>query len=340
MQNSTKAPIYLYLNTKQTENQELNFLNSMKAAHKKANKAVEDFYFSQEQTIAKGVRTSQCANAAVFKHYILPDEYKLDKLNLCRDRLCLNCQLAQSRKLIRKLLWAVEHIKLQSGDTLQFLTLTAPNVPAEKIRTQTQNLIKASKAFLRKYNITDYFRSVEITCNKNQPKEKRYHPHLHFVFIAPQNTKFPLFDKSLGKYGANPLQFAWAQKWADITHETIETIGTNKKTGEKGPYLAATVYPITDKKSIFELTKYITKPQDMTKNVIADLYGKNFDEITDTGITGLRLKTPCGQFKELFNRFNICKALDDEMEKQRLSGLDYELLSYIYNGKEYELWNK
>lgn len=333
---NTQSPIYLYINTEPKENQELNFLNAMKAAHKKANAAVESYYLSQEETRLKGLRTAQCANIATFKHYILPDEYKLDRINLCRDRLCLNCQLALSRKLIRKLIWAVEHINLKSGESLQFLTLTAPNIPAEKIREQTQNLIKASKAFLRKYGIKDYFRSVEITCNKKLPAEKRYHPHLHFLFIAPQNTQFPLFDKNLGKYGANPLQFAWAAKWADITKQKIETIGTNKKTGEKGPYLAATVYAITDKKSIFELTKYITKPQDMTKNVIADLYGKNYGEVKDTGITGLRLKTPCGQFKELFNRYNICKSLDDEIERQRLEKLDYELLSYIYNGKEYE----
>lgn len=334
----SETPIYLHFNTESRENQELKFLSAMKAAHKAANANVEAFYMSHEATKLKGIRTSQCANTAVFKHYILPDEYKLQRINLCRDRLCLNCQLAESRKLIRKLLWSVEHIKINDGESLQFLTLTAPNVPAEKIRTQTQNLIKASKSFLRKYGIKDYFRSIEITCNKKQTKDKKYHPHLHFLFLAPKNTAFPLFDKNLGKYGANPLQFAWALKWQEITGEILETKGTNKKTGENGAFLAATVYPIKDKKSVFELTKYVTKPQDMTKAVIADLYGKDFEKMTDTGITGLRLKTPCGQFKELFNRYIVCKALDDEIERQRLDGLDYELLTYIYNGKDYEPW--
>lgn len=337
---NTQSPIYLYINTDSKENQELKFLNKMKAAHSRANAAVESFYMSNEETYLKGVRLSQCANAATFKHYFITDEYKLERLNLCRDRLCLNCQLATSRKLIRKLLWSVEHINLSQGETLQFLTLTAPNIPAEKIKEQTQNLIKASKAFLRKYEIKDYFRSVEITCNKKQPAEKRYHPHLHFLFVAPKNTYFPLFDKSLGKYGANPLQFAWAQKWHEITGENLDTIGTNKKTGEKGAYLAATVYQIRDSKSIFELTKYVTKPQDMTKNVIAALHGKNYETLENTGIAGLRLKTPCGRFKELFGRYEICKEADEEIERKRLEKLDYELLSYIYNGKEFEPWTK
>ena len=334
--NETPTTLQLYCSTEPTKNQELNFYNLMKDAHKRANKQVESFYMSREETRLKGVRLNQCANTLIFKHYTMLNEYKLHKINLCRDRLCLNCQLSLSRKLIRKLLWAVEHIHIDSGETLQFLTLTAPNISAQKLREQTQNLIKASKSFMRTYGIKDYFRSVEITYNKKQPMDKRYHPHLHFIFKAPKDTKFPLYDKSLGKYGANPLQFAWADKWSEITGEILETLGTNQKTGEKGKYLAATVYPITDKKSIFELTKYITKPQDMTKTVIADLYGKNFDTLEDTGITGLRLKTACGQFKELFSRFTICQEIDEEIERKRLENIDYELLSYIYNGKEYE----
>lgn len=340
LQQMNNVPVCLYINTQTQENQELKFLNAMKTAHKQANKEVLKFYESQKETILKADRVKQCADFALFKHYILPDEYKLEKLNLCHDRLCLNCQLSESRKLIRKLIFAVEHIQIKPGETLQFLTLTAPNVSADKIREQTQNLVKASKAFLRKYNIKDYFRSVEITYNKKQQKEKQFHPHLHFIFIAPKNTDFPLYDKKLGKYGANPLQFAWAQKWTEITGQKPETNGTNKKTGEKGAYLAATVFQVIDKKSIFELTKYITKPQDMKKTVIAALYGKNYDNMTNTGISGLRLKTPCGQFKELFYRYKMCKALDDELEKQRLEGLDYELLQYIYNGENYERWKR
>ena len=325
------APLHIYINTNQSENQDLKFYNAMKAAHKKANAAIERFYKNDEiaKHTEKGARLAECANYISYKHYFITDEYKLEHINLCRDRLCLNCQLALSRKLIRQLVWSIEHLQMNHGDTLQFLTLTAPNVQAHDLRTQIQTLNKAVKSFLRKYDIKDYFRSTEITYNKNN---KTYHPHFHILMIAPESTNFPLFDKTMGKYGANALQFAWAAKWQEISGKKLTTISGNGKA-----YLEATIYEVHDKRSIFELTKYVTKPTDITEPVIKALYGRSIDETgtTNTGIAGLRLKTPCGQFKDLANRYKICAEIERQAEKELYSQLDYELLEYLYKDNAY-----
>lgn len=327
------APVYVYINTDGQKNQELFFYETMKQAHKKANKVIEEFYKTDEvaKETTKGYRIAECANYLSFKHYFLTDEYKLDRVNLCKDRLCLNCQLALSRKLIRQLIWTVEHLQMNQGDTLQFMTLTVPNVTAEELRSAIRTQIAATKSFLRKYHITDYFRSVEITYNK---AEKTFHPHLHFLLIAPKGSKLPLFDKLKGKQGANALQFAWAEKWQEISGKTI----TDTISGNGRAYLEATIYKVRDRKSIFELTKYITKPEQITKPVVKAFYGLSFDQegAKNTGLNHLRLKTPCGQFKELATRYKICAELEREAERQKYQDIDYELLEYLYSGKNYE----
>lgn len=326
---STNAPITINYNTGAEKNQDIIFLEEMQKAHKKANKIVQKFYEKRPETAGKAERIKKCAHFLTFKHFIQLDEKKLSRINLCRDRLCLNCQLALSRKQIKELAWIIERLTLAKGETMQFLTLTAPNIPAEEIRTQIQKLIKASKSFLRSYKIMDYYRSIEITYSK---KSNTYHPHLHFLFIAPKNTLFPLFDKSLGKYGANPLQFAWAQKWEEITGQNLRTI--NNENGKK--YLEATVYEARDKKSILELTKYITKPQDMTEDVIAALYGIDYEKVTNTGVAGIRLKTACGRFKTLKQQYKLVKELEKAENDIKYSNLEYELLRYIYNNGTYK----
>lgn len=308
------SPVILNFNIREEKKQEedIQFYEAMKKAHKGAMKAFVAF-LDDIENIDKKTRVEQCAKFLTFKEYPEININKLHSINLCRERLCLNCQLANSRKLIRQLIFAVEHLKLEEGDTLQFLTLTRPNVKKEQIRASVQDLYKASKNFLRKFKIKDYFRSTEITFNE---KEETYHPHLHILLVCPKSSKLPLFDKKLGKNGCRYLEEEWAKEH-------------NKISGREDKYLMATIYEVRDKKSIFELTKYITKPKDIKKDVISAFYGNK------TGISGLRLKTPCGQFKTLKKKYDIITEMSAQMEEQALDGLDYELITYVYNDENY-----
>ena len=281
------------------------FYEELQKSHKKNKKQLHQLALSNDQ-VEKAGRIISCTNFLTYE--LINQEFiRLKRINLCRERLCLNCQLVNSRKLIKQLFWSIPRLTIKNDERLYFLTLTTNNCSADELKDLIQYMCKRQVAFFRHYGITDYFRSVEITYNQ---EEQTYHPHLHIIFLVSKYSKFPFYNPAQGIYGANQLQKEW-HEW--LTH-------TNNG------YKMATVYEIKDTKTIFELCKYITKVKDL----------ENFEvlKVLNEQLKGLRLKTPVGQFKTLAKAYKQeCTSIKLQ-ELQFLEEAEIQLINMLYNPKK------
>ena len=287
------------------------FYESLQKLHNKNKKALGQVAISNEEH-EKAQRIMNCTDFLTYE--LINQEFlRLKRINLCRERLCLNCQLVNSRNLIKQLFWTVPRLKVPQESSLEFVTLTTQNCEAKYLKDTIQRLSQRQVAFFRHYKIKDYFRSVEITYNE---KTQKYHPHLHIIAIINKNSGFPFYEPHKGKEGANKLQSAWYQ-WYGVPNEH--------------GYNMATSYPVRNTKSIFELCKYISKVENLEKKEVLT--------VLDKQLKGLRLKTPAGQFKTLAKGYkNECATLKLQ-ELKELEEAEICLINLLYNKKtkEYEI---
>ena len=245
---------------------------------------VADYFTSRGQT-ARAARVQDCASVITFRRYSKLKYRKLDSINLCRERLCINCQTALAQKNAKKVFFALTSQK----DQLYHMVLTVPSVNGEELNKTIKRLQERFAAFCRKYGIKNYYRSLEITHS-----EAGFHPHYHII------TDWHTSERKLrGMWG--------------------------KMNGKK--YLQAHIAPLTDKrKAAYEMSKYVTKPQNMTKETIPTL---------NKEVSGVRLRAAGGSFKKLLKEYDK----EEEERKILLSDLldnyDFELEKYIWDGDNY-----
>lgn len=281
------------------------FYEELQKAHKR-NKKQLSALAKELGNVEKAERVLNCANFLTYE--LINQEFiKLARINRCRERLCLNCQLANSRELIRQLFWSVPRLKVSADESLQFVTLTAQNCRAEELRSLIQLMVKRQNAMFRHYGIKDCFRSIEITYNAER---RTFHPHLHLTCLVSKNSSYPFFDASKGKKGANALQSAWYE-WLGIPNE----FGYNQ----------ATTFPVKSTKALYELCKYVAKVQDMENPHVLRVF--------DNELKGLRLKTPLGQFKTLASAYKQECATMKLQEMQFLDEAEIQLIELMYSSK-------
>lgn len=108
---------------------------------------------------------------------------KLDIGYFCRQRLCSGCAWRSAVKSAQCVA-AIAGALADQGRIMIMVTLTVPNVPADKLR-QTVQHINASWARLCKRQLyaswADHVRKLEITYNS---ASDTYHPHLHCVVFV------------------------------------------------------------------------------------------------------------------------------------------------------------
>jgi hypothetical protein len=96
----------------------------------------------------------------------------------CNSRICHICNRIRTAKFMNG--YGPELKKL---GTLQFVTLTMPNVSAEKLRAEvtrmSRNFTNIARVIRERHKINfSGIRKIEITYNE---KENTYHPHLHVI---------------------------------------------------------------------------------------------------------------------------------------------------------------
>ena len=298
---------YNTINVVESQQQNLpQFYEDLQKTHRKNKKQLAKLA-KELGNAEKAERVLNCANFLTYE--LINQEYiKLARINRCRERLCLNCQLANSRELIRQLFWSLPRLKIKTDENLQFVTLTAQNCKAEKLKETIQHMVKRQNAMFRHFKITDYFRSVEITYNQNT---NDFHPHLHLTCIVNKNSGFPFFEPEKGKKGANKLQKTWYE-WLGIPNEY--------------GYNLATTYEIKTTRALYELCKYISKVENLENIKVLKVFNEQ--------LKGLRLKTPSGQFKSLASAYKAeCETIKLQ-ELQYLDDAEIQLIELIYSTKK------
>lgn len=213
----------------------ISVLTEQKLKTKECTDILSNYYNNKEQYI-KATRIKECGNYLQLKHYIDLDYSSVSKMNLCRERLCLNCAYVSARENARYLIKATE------GLQQRFLTFTVQNVQGERLRVTLDNMRKAVKRMFRALKIKDYYEKYEITYND---KTKTFHPHIHILT--------PIHNYTFKKGASNKL---WSKYYNEVSGADFSYLSTENKAVDDNI------------KSCFEMSKYITKPTSITKDTI------------------------------------------------------------------------
>lgn len=298
----TDSTINIYINTlnincqgeqsKEEQNQTFNLLAEVQKQTKAARKVFAEYLTQNKSTKADNV--INCGSYITYKEY-LSGKRKLNSINLCRERMCLNCQAALARKNARYMMKI-----LSNKEKLYFLTLTVPNVPNFALKETIQNMYKAQLAFFRSMKIKDFSRSTEVTYNE---RTNKYHPHLHVIISGEIPIK-----------ARRTLQQEWA-KWY------------NKQANTSHKWLSVLLEEVNDTfKSACELSKYACKPTSITNKTIETLYKQ---------LKGLHLHQHSGTFKEEKKLLIAAEEQEKAAADVGIEDIDYKIVSYIFNGNNY-----
>lgn len=258
--------------------------------------ALSEYYKSKGQYI-KGKRVEECHKYIQLKQYKDINYTSISKINLCRERLCLNCAHVKARENARLLMKATENLPQR------FLTFTVKNVNAKSLKVTMSYMRKAVKKMFRALNIKDYYEKYEITCKITELGEISLHPHIHI--LTPLNNF--TFKRSV----ANRL---WAKYYNEFARVNNKYLLTKNEIVDDNT------------KSCFEMSKYITKPTNITPETIP---------IFDEQLKGVHLTQAHGLYRELIkNAKEFFKTNKAELQEM-LRDFDYMLISYIFDDQNY-----
>lgn len=201
------------------------------------------------------------------------EKIRLHGGNFCNNRFCPLCSWRKAKKdgyLLMLLFSIVQKIHKKE---LIFLTLTAPNVPKEKLNDEIKDFNKSferlvkTKAF--KAICKGYIRKLEVTYNA---KEDTYHPHFHVV-IAVNKSYFT--DKNY-----YIKQKKWLEMWR-IAKRNPEITQVDIRKAK-----------LNDMKGVYEMATYSAKASDyLFSEVVFDTFY--------SALKGKQLITFNGLFKEI-----------------------------------------
>ncbi len=272
-------------------------------------------------------RVKSCGNLIDFN-----SSKKLVNANFCKNRLCPMCNWRRSMKLGMNVSKIVEH--LENDYRFIFITLTVPNVKADKLNGTVNNLQKGFGKLIKdnvniRKSFKGYFRSLEVTFNK---KSYTYHPHFH-VIVA---VKPDYFDKSNKYYITHDyLLEKWRIAMNDQTINQVRIqVCRDKNTGSSTKNI---------KSAIVEVAKYTVK----TNDYLFKSY-KLTDEVVSTLSTVLanrRLVTMGGIFRKTAKLLGLCDNKEELKEDELIhidddstSAKDDTVYRYVWRNDDYILF--
>lgn len=184
------------------------------------------------------------------------EKKKLVQAQFCKNRFCPVCAWRKARKDSAMLSIMMKAIAEEKQYQFIFMTLTTPNVKAERLNEEIDLFNHAlSKMFRRKKvmnAVKGYVRKLEITHNK---KREDYNPHFHMILAV--NKSYFTDTKSYIK------QAEWLEIWREVTGKTgINANGTD----EISQLDIRKVKGYQQEKAVQEVAKYSAKDFEMTEN--------------------------------------------------------------------------
>lgn len=175
------------------------------------------------------------------------EKKKQHKGNSCKNRFCPICAWRKAKKDALALSVMMEYIKEEHQKEFIFLTLTAPNVPAEELNDEIKDYNKAFQRLMQRQEVKKvvkgYARKLEITYNEER---NDYHPHFH-VLIAVNKSYFQDRKQYIN-------HDRWLDLWRQVTKNPLITQVDVRKLRKNS------------KKEIAEVAKYGAKDSDYLVN--------------------------------------------------------------------------
>ncbi len=257
----------------------------------------------------KYYRVLDCSTFLEFR-LAVDNSLKLSNANFCKVRLCPMCSWRRSLKIFGQVSRVMDHVEENYNYKYIFLTLTVKNCYGEDLRdtldlmTKAFNKMNQRKAF--KQAIKGYFRSLEITYNKD---ENTYHPHFHMI-LAVNDSYF----KDTRIY---LTQNDWTELWKScLKVDYIPVVDVRKIKENKDKDFG---------KVVAETAKYTVKAEDFLirdeRGNIQENLTDEVVEILDNALHRKRLTSFGFIFKEIHKELNL-----DDSEDGDLTNTDNEEL--------------
>lgn len=258
------------------------------------------------------------------------EKKKQHKGNTCKNRFCPICAWKKSKKDALALSVMMAYLKQEEKKEFIFLTLTAPNVPAEELNDEIKHYNQSFQRLMQRKEVKQivkgYARKLEITYNKerfiteemyNNPKMKAYfeqrglqvgdnnpnydtyHPHFH-VLIAVNKSYFTDKDYYINRD-------RWLELWRQATkNDMITQVDVRKVRNGR------------DEK-VYEIAKYSAKDSDY-------LINQEVFEVFYKALKGKRLIVFSGLFKESRKKFE-----DGDLDEYKEKDLTKYVYAIMYN---------
>lgn len=251
-----------------------------------------------------------CGDVVWFKTNEEKTAFLLAGGNFCNNRFCPKCSWLRAKRDTFEILELLKVVQLEEKKEYIFITLTAPNVPAEKL---SEEITEFNKAFQRLVKMEDFkkiskgfIRKLEVTYNE---EENTYHPHFHCI-VAVNKSYF----KSKFYISERKLLEMWKKAKRD---DSITQVDMRKCKMD-------TVY------EALELATYSTKQSQLYKSKeIFDVFYKN--------LKGRQLITFSGVFKDYKKKIELGEVNPDEiLELKAMKEVAVKQIVYKWENEEKE----
>lgn len=217
-------------------------------------------------------RVKMCGTFLQFLADSSLEKKKLHKGFFCENRFCPMCSWRQARRDAMKIGVLMKFLTTHHKKEFIFLTLTAPNVKADKLREEIKKYNQAFAKLTKRKEIIPiiqgYIRKLEVTYNKER---NDYHPHLH-ILIAVNKSYFTSRDYL--------KQSEWLRIWQEVMKDDTITQVHVEKVGKKN-----------NSSAINEVSKYVAKDSEyLMSQEIFDTFYKS--------LKGLQMLVYSGLFSE------------------------------------------
>jgi len=271
---------------------------------KRKNQVLVDFIkpFVSDDSLAL---IQDCNTFLMFASDRTLEKKKQHKGNSCKNRFCPICSWKKSRKDALTLSIMMEYIKEEHEKEFIFLTLTTPNVQADKLHEEIKNYNKSFQKLVKRTEVKrilkGYARKLEVTHDNNRfitdkmyksrksyydirglsvgdnnPNYDTYNPHFH-VLIAVNKSYF-------NKPNMYIKHDRWLSLWQEATDNPDITQVDVRKVREN------------NKKEVSEVAKYSAKDSDY-------LVDEKVFEAFYKSLKGKRLIVYSGLFKDALKKF-------------------------------------
>lgn len=294
------------------ENTEKKQVDTVSVYENKKIKNHELVSFLMGKVSDKGMaRVDECGANLLFVANQDKSKARLWKGFFCNHKFCPTCSWRSSRKQMIKLSVVMSAIQEEYKYEYLFVTLTTPNVKADKLGDEIKHFNNSFSKLMRKKRfrgwgdkrkgesykgfVKGYMKKVEVTYNDERDD---YNPHLHVLMaVKPSYFKKDYLSKA-----------EWLDEWRAATGQPeIEAIDIVRVKREQ------------NNKTALEMAKYVAKDSDYLLN----------QEVFDTFFSGLKNKriiVYAGIMKEYANRYDI-----GELDKYKVK--DNEVYVYILMAK-------